>query len=127
MKKMHAAALLVLAAGFGLTMSMSADAQMTPKPVLTIIPTFNCSVNINNTGASVHISKANAAAVDPTKDVVATIHAPSGKVYTSVCGSVFSNPAVGTAVNASFTNPPTKEKDWIYTCSAQVTTQSFTC
>ncbi len=113
----------------GLTMGMSdADAEVRPvgpQPVMTIMPTFNCGVYFNGAQGMVKITKTNAGTVDKTKDVVATINTPGGKIGASVCGSAFT--AVGSSGGVSFNNPPTPDKSYIYTCTAAVSNQTFAC
>jgi hypothetical protein len=117
---------VLAAASAVLLASHSADAQLrpSPQPILTLAPTFNCGVTVNGATGTAIITHSNAAAVDKTKDVVATIMTPSGKVSASVCGSVFS---ASSKAGAGFSVPATTDKSYIYTCSAVQTSQTLTC
>jgi hypothetical protein len=127
MKKFSAG--LLTAIVLGLVAIPSADAQVrpSPTPILTIAPTFNCGVTITGTSGTVTVTKANAAAVDKTHDVVAIVQTPSGKVSAALCGAQFTSAAVGTKATGSFTAPPTTDKSYIYTCTASQTQTTFAC
>lgn len=98
-----------------------------PAPIFTAAPTFNCAVVMSNGTGKVTITKSNAVAVDKTKDVLAIVNTPNGKVPAAVCGSSFTSAAIGTSAVASFTVPASADKSWIYTCSAQQVAQTFAC
>jgi hypothetical protein len=104
----------------------TADAQLrpSPTPILIAVPSFNCGATVTGTSGTVTITHSNAIAVDKTKDVVATVTTPNGKVSASTCGSAF---ATSTSAKAYFTAPTTTDKSFIYTCTAVQTTQTFAC
>ena len=117
-----AAAVLGLA-----TVTGSAGAELSPTPIYTIIPTFNCGVTVSGSTGTATITKSNAAAIDQTKDIIAIVQTPSGKVIAETCGKAFTSDATGTSVKAPFNVPPTKDKSWIYTCVAHQATTTFAC
>src|SRR4051812_46494962 len=82
--------------------TQSADAQLSPAPVVTLIPTFSCSATVTGTTGMATIAKTNAGTVDKTFDVTATVHSPSGPVPAWVCGSIFSSTS---KVNTQFYAP----------------------
>ena len=125
MNKLFSGALL-----FALTaLATVADAQdrPSPKPVFTLAPTFDCGATPQGTTGTAVVTKANAATLDKTKDVVVTIHTPSGNVTATTCGSAFSSNAVGTKVSVPWTVPATSDKSYIYTCSAAQVSTTFAC
>ena len=109
------------------TITGSAGAELSPTPILTIVPTFNCGVTVTGSNGTAVITKANAAAVDKTKDVIAIVQTPSGKVVAETCGKAFTSNATGTSVKALFVVPPTTDKSFIYTCVAHQATTTFAC
>lgn len=131
MKKALIAALGFLSVGVLAIPVRSADAQVrpspTPSPIIKVAPQFNCSALVNGTSGTAIVSKSNAATIDKTHDIVVTVQTPSGKVSAATCGSAFSSNAVGTKVNVPFTQPPTTDKSFIYTCSASVAETTSAC
>lgn len=84
-----------------------------PTPPLVVLTTFDCAYE--PTPATAHVAL-KTGKLAPTDLVKVTIKGPNGSFYASTCGDQFvdgkaaAHPASGT--------PPTKDKDWIYTCSA---------
>lgn len=70
------------------------------------------------------MTKSNAATVDKTKDVVATVSTPSGKVTAAVCGAAFGS---AQQASVSFAVAPTNDKSWVYTCTASQTSTTSAC
>jgi len=126
MKKITIAALVATTLATIAIPFHTADAQLrpSPTPILLVAPSFNCGVTLSGASGTAVITHSNATAVDKTKDVVATIQTPSGKVSASVCGSAF---ATNTQAKAFWTVPATTDKSYIYTCTAVQTTQTFAC
>jgi hypothetical protein len=121
MKIQHTICLLGLSAVtafFSLAGSAEAE-QIVPVPPLTIVPTFDCSATVDATTGMVTITHTNAAAVSKTAPVVAIIKTPNGNADAFVCGSAF---ATSKTAKVSFPKPATKDKSWIYTCTAKVGT-----
>ena len=129
MKKALIGALGLLSLGVFAIPFHSADAQVrpSPNPILKALPSFGCSAMVSGTSGTVIISKTNAVAVDKTRDVVAVVQTPSGKVTTAVCGATFTSAETGTKVSAPFTAPATNDKTWIYTCSAMQAETTSAC
>jgi hypothetical protein len=129
MKKSHVVLLAAAAASLGLTLGTAgAEERIGPQPIITAYPTFDCSVTVNEATGSARIAKANAVAIDKTKDVIAVVNTPGGKVAASTCGSAFASNAVGTAVHASFSNPQwAKDKSFVYTCTAAQVASTRAC
>lgn len=131
MKKALIGALGLLSLGVFAIPLHDADAQVrpspTPTPILKVAPQFSCSALMNGTSGTAIVQKSNAAVIDKTHDIVVTVQTPSGKVTAATCGSSFSSNATDTKVNVPFTQPPTTDKNFIYTCSASVSETTSAC
>ena len=90
---------------------------MTRQPGLTARPTFACDATATGTLGIAKVTHTNAVAVDKKRLVVATVKTATGTQKTAVCGDAF---AAQKTASLQFLVPADADKDWIYTCSAQV-------
>lgn len=132
MKKALIAALGSFSLGLVAIPFHSADAEVRPSPTpsptyIKVAPQFSCSALVSGTSGTAIVTKTNAATIDKTHDIVVTVQTPSGKVSAATCGSSFASNATGTKVNVPFTQPPTTDKTFIYTCSAAVSETTSAC
>lgn len=87
-------------------------------------PVFGCGVYFGaGDKPMVKVTHTGGGAVDPSHDVVAVIHTPSGNVDASLCGRSF--PSIGSSASVSWSG--TQKQGYLYTCSASQGTTTFAC
>lgn len=129
MNKIVGGVLLAAAAALSVTWyAARADAQARPAPgpIFTLAPQFDCGATVTGSSGKATITKTNAANVDKTKDVIAVVNTPNGKVTAAICGSAFPTAASGLKASVGF-NVSSDDKNWIYTCSASQVSTTLAC